>query len=146
MGLRGSITYRLTNSSRRPGLVCKVYTLPHEFHSPNLPHPNNNACDYSLPARDNYWYQVSVGIFWHNSHSLCLDQQIFTSHTKPKGCQFSDNTDFAYRSRVLCLGAVNCARADVQRVRRPHVQRVRRPHAHMQNAVSPGMQMRKNLQ
>ena len=87
--------------------MCKVYTLPHEFHSPNLPHPNNNAGDYSLPARDNYWHQVvSVGIFWHNSHSLCLDQQIFTSHTKPKGCQFSDNTDFAYRSRVLYLGAV----------------------------------------
>ena len=42
--VRGSITYRLTNPSRRPGLVCMVYSTPHESYSVNIPCPNNTAC------------------------------------------------------------------------------------------------------
>ena len=41
VGVRDSITYRLTNPSRS-GLVCMVYT-PQKAHSPNLQHSNNNT-------------------------------------------------------------------------------------------------------
>ena len=73
VGLRGSIAYRLTNSSKTWIDQCVWYTpFSMNFHFPNLPLPNNNACDYYLPTRDNYWHQVSVGIYFGIIHIPCV--------------------------------------------------------------------------
>ena len=53
VGVRGSITYRLTNPSRRSGLVLwYIYPPPPLQHKnptpPNLQHPNNTACGKTI--------------------------------------------------------------------------------------------------
>ena len=82
VGVRGSITYRLTNPSLRPGLVCMVYPLPMN------PTPPTSHTQIILPV-----LQTSVTHLTHlcdQKETMCLCSNMLKCKVYPAGFSISE--------------------------------------------------------